>query len=394
MQLRALVLLAPWLACAALADDSARIAQLEAELAALKRVVEQLQAARAHSATPAPAQETPADEAAPATPSIRIGGFGHAQYDFASASGPGADAENHFAIGGVDLFITSQITERWSFLNETVFEFDSGGENVLDVERVLIQFDYADWLRVAAGRGHLPLGYWNRNFHHGTFLQTTVERPLMYAFEDDGGILPIHFVGLELAGNIDLRGAYLSYALDVGNGRGRDAGKVQLIEDANDSKMWSVSLTLHPSSEEGVGIGATVVRDRVPADASAGRPDAMVETLLGGHAFFVRSDWEVLVEGFWMDHARSAGLSDFAHWGGFGQLSYAFDRLRPYYRFDWIDTDGADPYFAGVAEDLEQHTLGIRFDLNEFVASKLEYRRLKFDVGHANEAAAQLSFAF
>ena len=45
---------------------------------------------------------------------------------------------------------------------------------------------------VSIGRGHTAMGYWNQTFHHGKWFQTTTDRPAIYRFEDDIGILPVH----------------------------------------------------------------------------------------------------------------------------------------------------------------------------------------------------------
>ena len=78
-------------------------------------------------------------------------------------------------------------------------------EVVVDVERLQIAYRWSDALRLTAGRGHTALGYWNESYHHGKLLQPTVERPEVLKFEDDGGILPVHFVGLEAARESGLR---------------------------------------------------------------------------------------------------------------------------------------------------------------------------------------------
>jgi hypothetical protein len=49
---------------------------------------------------------------------------------------------------------------------------------------------------VVVGRFHSAIGYSNTAYHHGTWLQTTTGRPLLFQFEDQGGILPIHNVRL------------------------------------------------------------------------------------------------------------------------------------------------------------------------------------------------------
>jgi hypothetical protein len=51
---------------------------------------------------------------------------------------------------------------------------------------------------------HTPLGYWNQYYHHGAWFQATATRPEMYLFEDDGGILPVHEIGIEASGTAGL----------------------------------------------------------------------------------------------------------------------------------------------------------------------------------------------
>src|SRR5262249_55068996 len=104
-----------------------------------------------------------------------------------------------FLLGQFDLYLLSRISANLSFLGEGGFELDHD-QGVVDVERMFIKYSWSDQLRLAAGRTHTALGYWNEAFHHGALLQPTVERPQALKFEDDGGILPVHAVGLELSG--------------------------------------------------------------------------------------------------------------------------------------------------------------------------------------------------
>jgi hypothetical protein len=105
-----------------------------------------------------------------------------------------------FGLGQFDLYITSRISDRLSFLGETVFEFDdASSEFVVDVERVIVQYALTEHLRLDAGKVHTPLGYWNNAYHHGLVMQPTIERPQLVQFEDDGGPLPVHTVGVQLS---------------------------------------------------------------------------------------------------------------------------------------------------------------------------------------------------
>src|SRR5207247_10157642 len=49
--------------------------------------------------------------------------------------------------------------------------------------------------------------------------QTTIDRPFIFAFEDEGGILPVHNVGLSASGQIPSGRLGLRYIAEIGNGR-------------------------------------------------------------------------------------------------------------------------------------------------------------------------------
>ncbi|MBI5150181.1 MAG: bZIP transcription factor [Candidatus Omnitrophica bacterium] len=389
------------------ADDSERMEKLEREVQELKSVVNQLveenrslkasqeaSSAKVESFAAVPVPLLSSKEGL--APSLNIRGFGHAQYDF-SRSDYSDDTQgdtNHFTNGGVDLFITSKVAEKISFLNETVFEFGSNGANVLDVERVLLKYDLQEWLNIAVGRGHTAIGYWNQNFHHGTWLQTTTARPLIHRFEDDGGILPVHYVGLEFSGTLDAPGGSLSYASNVANGRGTITDEVQLIEDDNDSKMAGIQLTYEPQALEGLGVGASYLHDVIPDKAGTTDRGAEIdEDIYGTHLFYTLLPYELLAEATFVDHYnRDTRLRNVTA-GGYVQLAYAINKYKPYFRYDWLWLDDADPFFSGVQDEVG-YTTGLRYELSAYNAVKMEYRYVNKDDEYKNEFTLQSSFAF
>lgn len=326
-----------------------------------------------------------------AIPKLQLRGFAHVQYDYES-SNPGTD-KNHFSTGGVDLFFISRISSKLTFFNETLFEFGPGGENILDVERVLLKYEYRDWLNISMGRGHTSLGYWNQTFHHGTFLYTTVDRPLLFQFEDDGGILPIHFVGLEVSGNVDVGIGNLNYVANIANGRGEITDSIQLIEDANNDKQLSLTMTLEPDALSGLGIGGNILYDVIPVDpGNPARSNEIQELIMGAHLFYIDDYIEFIGEYQFIDH----NYVDQNHSGGYLQLALTFDKIKPYYRFDFLKIDTNDPFFAGLAgaEDIDQHTIGFKYEWFPFAAIKVEYRNLNGETVNSEFLTSQFSFAF
>src|SRR5205823_6307665 len=66
-------------------------------------------------------------------------------------------------------------------------------------------------------RFHTPLGYWNTAFHHGQQLQTSVLRPQMIDFEDNGGVIPAHTVGVWGTGTARSANGRFAYDVFLGN---------------------------------------------------------------------------------------------------------------------------------------------------------------------------------
>lgn len=389
----------------AFADDNQRIEQLEREVRELKGIVNQL--VEENKSLKTSGQETRQEisediifeEAVPTEmlPQLDMHGFAHLQYDYSQMDNADATKNdtNHFTVGNVDLFMTSSVSDRIDFLGEFFFEFESSGSTTTDVERILLKYGMDDWLNISLGRGHTALGYWNQRFHHGTWLQTTAERPAIYRFEDEGGILPVHYIGVEASGQFDVPGGAVTYASNIANGRGTTKTELNLVDDDNDSKMGGILLTYEPQAAPGLGVGANVLYDVIPERAATANRGAEIDELIyGAHTFYFSDPYEFIMEAIVMDHDNHATNLTDKTVGGYGQIAYTIDKYKPYFRYDWLRIADRDPFFEGAVEDESSYTLGLRYELTSYNALKLEYRYADLDGAVKNEATLQSSFAF
>src|SRR5262245_21165115 len=132
--------------------------------------------------------------------------FGDVGFGFVDPADAAGFGRSSFFLGELDLFVTASFGERWQALGETVIESrpsEDGEEFDVGVERLWVQYEAAPWLRLKLGREHDPVTYWNRRFHHGAWVQTSLSRPRIVQFEEDDGLLPIDVTGLELNGRLD-----------------------------------------------------------------------------------------------------------------------------------------------------------------------------------------------
>jgi hypothetical protein len=300
-----------------------------------------------------------------------------------------------FALGELDLYIVSQLTDSLSFLGETVFELNDDGETQVDVERLILKYTKSDRFWVSFGRHHNKLGYWNNTYHHGLYLQPTVERPLVLKFEDDGGVLPIHTVGLAAGGKL-FRGAWaLDYNGTLSNGRGLTPEHVQGGTDLNNHKAVALQVSLVRDRKSYWSFGPSVYHDRIPPDpATPGRDTSIKETIVGGHLVYRDSRIEFLAEYYDLRHDDEASGAIFQHSGYYALAIWRPWMLKPYVGVDRVDVNTDDLFFSNLEGDVLRYLVGMRIDPQPYFAVKVELRREDRVQEKANVVAAQLAFSF
>src|SRR5689334_9854225 len=92
------------------------------------------------------------------------------------------DNKVSFGLGEQDLFITSELNDRFSFLGESVFKFSIGSPTTFDVsiERVVLKYNFSGNHNLLIGKHHTPINYWNDTYHHGRVFFPTIDRPLLF----------------------------------------------------------------------------------------------------------------------------------------------------------------------------------------------------------------------
>jgi len=282
--------------------------------------------------------------------------------------------------GGVNLFATAQVGDHLHVLNETVIKTheSSGMDSIeFDQERLYALWAFSDLLYLKFGLEHGPASRWNRLYHHGRWLETTIDRPILARFESAGGILPLHNTALEAGGKIRAAFGVFDYVFLVANGRGRTVDDPQKFSDRNDAKAFEGGVGFMPEAVDGLRIGFDARWDEIPpnpTDPLRVRP--IRQLLVSGSIEFRGDRIEILAEFAWIEDEDDTGGDTFAHTAAYLQIAYRLRaRWTPYFRFDMREMDAGDPYYAPSARDLDrwQVLLGIRFDVLPNVAIKFEF---------------------
>ncbi len=342
------------------------------------------------------------------TPQLRIRGYADVGF-FANRGASAPENHSSFVLGQFNLFMTSQISPRASVLAELVVEPGENNAVGVDLERLLLHYSVSDSLNVSLGRYHTSIGYYNTAYHHSSWMQTAVGRPFLFEFEDDGGILPIHNVGVSINGKVPSGSLGLHYAAELGNGRAsrsRLDEAVQNALDENSHKAVNLALFVRPERWSGMQAGVSYYLDRLSPDVSSlfqnpanpfpvpvAAGPRINERILATYAVYQNSRYEFLNEGVLVQHALE-GYRTFHTPGFYTQVARRWGPVRPYLRYQYVNASPYEPVFGDVGL---RHgpSVGLRFELNESAAFKLQYdRTMQRDSGSVNGIASQVSFRF
>ena len=364
-----------------------RVQDLEQQNAALRAQLATISPGAA--AVAESAAQTAAAKAAPAMDHSHMGGTapestetypnlhfrGFADVDFSATNIKGQPSG--FNLGQFVLHMSSPLSKKVSVFGELSFTARSNQYSV-EVERSIVRYDANDYFKLSFGKYHTPVNYWNTAFHHGAWLQTTISRPEMIQF--GGRFLPVHFVGLEAEGAIPSGSLGLNYNFGIGNGRqtlsllGRDGD----AGDVNGNRAIVAELFSRPAHLFGLQVGASFYKDEVTPDAGTAAVAAgpYREWIASGHIVWSRETPEFITEFSNVHHTNIASGRDWNSQGVYTQLAYRLPGVarawKPYYRYEYIHVPATEPVL--LVPNLSGHTAGVRYDITDYAAFKLEYR--------------------
>jgi len=388
------------------------IRELRARVAVLEAKEQQREQAsqtnQAQSQQPKPAEPLPLETQAVTPerqlgifPGIRMAGFAAVSYKVTDARPPEAGqvgfrdgANNSFAVGDFDLFLTSHLTSKAMVLGEVVFSETAEQEFEVDVERLLLKYDVKDYFKLAFGRYHTATSYYNSVFHHGQWLQTTVDRPLIVEFADHGGLLPSQAAGVSMTGEVPSGRLGLNYVFEYGSSNTHRPNILDSSIDEiqeNNGQATTFGLFIKPEWLHGLEAGGSIYHDRINPNAG---PLHIGQTIGSAHIVYVTPRFEFLNEAFLIRHEVQETARDFNTPAFYSLISEKFaEKWRPYFRYQYVNSSGS-PVYPDVTL---RHgpTVGIRYDYNDYIAFKTQYdRTFRRLLPTVNDLQMQLAFRF
>jgi hypothetical protein len=281
-------------------------------------------------------------------------------------------------IGAFDFYLAPKLGGQVLALAELIFEVGPNGEVGTDLERFQIGYQFNDKATVWVGRFHTPYGYVNTALHHGVWLADALRRPKFANFEDHGGVMPAHTVGVWVTGAQRLTEGKVLYDVYVGNGQQIQEGIVDMQSGGNEhgAAMAGSRVSYQFSGGlDGLTVGANGFTDKVNSQQTLSITRL---NMMGAYAVYDTDNWEHIIEAYTFHDTNlngPAGTNVSNMW--FAQFGYRAHWGLPYVRYERANLDQADHYFSEqqFGASYYRSALGVRFDLNDKAA-------IKFEVAH------------
>ena len=291
-----------------------------------------------------------------------------------------------FGFGEQDLFITSELSDRLSFLGETVFKYapSSPTDLSVSVKRVIIKYNLVGNHNIILGKIHTPLNYWNDTYHHGRVFFPTIERPLLFGAE----IIPLHSTGISFQGH-NLGNLKFGYDVVIANGLGSQ-------EISDNDKRKSFTAAVHIKPVENMRIGLSYYNDVIAKGANV--HDRVInwkvtQNLFSGSVAYFGKKFELLTEG-------TLGINKTDTTGSKNTIaSYIYtgykinEKLIPYVRLDNINYQEGEIYYH--KDNTTAFVAGIRYQINYLAVIKLEYQHQHLQTeGNIDKLTMQFAIGF
>ena len=303
--------------------------------------------------------------------------------------------------GQVVAHVTTTLSKRAQYFAEITVSPDGGHGGQVSLERALFQFYFSDLMRLRLGRIHTPVTRWNATYHHGQYLQTSINRPEMV--KHSNRLTPIHSVVAEVNGTLSRGAGAFSYWLGAGASEDHVHGHHE--PGALEKKPSAYAgFSFEPVRPLGLILGFNAYFEDLAEHPEHldGHTHEMSEISSQEiYSAFIRWDryrWRFLGEALTL-----ANVGDERFGGTHGyyaqverQLSGQLERAVVYGRYGHMDKNGDDPFFA-TTDCLHWHgiTTGVRINVAPRVAVTSEVRMYGEDMSLPNRHLyVQISAAF
>lgn len=294
-------------------------------------------------------------------------------------------SKSAFSQGNYVLFITSQLNDKISILNENTVKM-IGNQPLFEVQRLMAKIYFKDYLSFSAGKMFNPIGIWNNQYNMGLVLQPTIQRPSIIRASNEGGVLQINNVGVQAEGN-NITSLGLFYKLFVCNGNGSTS------LSSNSKNQFAVTAALGVKPIDGLTVVVSTHQDQFNANqpnlSGTTNADGGKSQLYNVSAAYMNP--ESKIEGIVEYYTQQSKFDNLGTTSSYGLLAYAgykvTNKFIPYIQASNLQagtTKSTDYYYVGqtvsgglpsdgIIYTINELTLGSRYKFTSNFVLKVEY---------------------
>lgn len=290
------------------------------------------------------------------------------------------DRDAEFYSGHVVGHITTTLSPRMQYFAEISLSPERGQPGHASLERAFFKFFLNDQLQLRFGRIHTPVSLWNTRYHHGQYLQTSINRPqFMVATEN---LTPMHSIVAEVGGSRFTGAGSFSYRLGAGASEDHSHSPGEDIPVTKNHAVYA-GFGFEPAWTTRMSLGINLYQEylnhhsEASLDAGFSHPEVDKEQIVSGHIRMEGLRWAIMAEHLLLVHRDG----DHAHRSSGSyvqlerQLSGSLERMVVYGRFDALRKDANDPLFHDDAYlQWNGVTTGTRINIAPRVAVTSELR--------------------
>lgn len=314
------------------------------------------------------------------------------------------DGDANSYSGQVVAHVTSALSERMYYFTEATLSPDGHSGGQASLERAFFKYTLNDRLRLRVGRIHTPVSLWNSTYHHGQFLQTSINRPEVVKYST--AFSPIHSVVAEVGGRLSTKTGSFSYTFGAGVSETHNHGGSEDHSAGEKNNAAYVTIGYEPNQILGLRVGLSGYVEDMPAaehghdahEHAHAQHDVDRKEIISGYAQIQRYRWAAIAEFTHLAHVGSRRFT--GNRGYYVQTEVDFggalERLVLFGRYGGLTKNGHDPIFADdLCLNWNGVTSGVRINIAPTAALTLESRLFgEESVLDNHRFSVQLSAAF
>ena len=279
--------------------------------------------------------------------------------------------------------------DRFRFLSEFLWSSDEA-----EFERLQAGLRVSDDTSVWGGRFHAPAKFWTSEYHHGQYLQTSITRPALEEWEDDGGSTPAHISGLLLESDFQRSDeSALQIAASIGYSPILEDGALETHELFKSASDHGLSLNLRVAywpefasmTQFGIVTGWNEINVVPAAVPQPGEPTSIDQAMLGAFTDWYWDRLRLLASLVYYDNTLAIPAQDVddSYLLGYAQLEYEANNVVTLFGRIEGGVDQDDSAYLALFDAVitERYMLGARWDVAEHHALTVEIANTTFGAG-------------